>query len=82
MRGSLDRRLTKVEEREGRRHPQLDGVIEDHYLRAWPPKDDLLRDAIVQCGEHGPTCAVRTRRIMGSLRRLYIMDIDFIPPPD
>ena len=81
MRG-FDRRLSKVEEWARKQKPELLGTLEDHYLRAWPPKDEALRETVVQCGEHGPTCAVRIRQVMGSLRRLYIMDIDFNPPPD
>ena len=80
MRGSLDRRLTKVEEREGRRHPQLFGTLEDHYLRAWPPIDQALGDDLEQCQVHGPTCAVRKTPVAGRVRRLYILDVDFIPP--
>ena len=78
---TLERRLNRVEEWTRRKKPELLGTVEDHYLRAWPPKDEALWEGLQQCHEHGPTCAVRITPVMGSIRRLYIQDIDFIPPP-
>ena len=80
MRG-FDRRLSKVEAWARRKKPELLGAIEDHYLRAWPPKDEALRGIVEQCTEHGRTCAVRVTPVIGRIRRLYVLDIDFIPPP-
>jgi hypothetical protein len=76
------RRLSKIADRIAPRQPELLGTIEDHYLRAWPPSDSDLLATVEQCTEHGPDCAVRKTRVMGRVRRIYLMDIDFVPEPE
>ena len=76
---SLQRRLEAVEV--FNRGADEGGATEDHFLRAWPPADDTFAEGLKQCTEHGPTCAVRVRRVIGRARRLYIFDVDFIGPP-
>jgi hypothetical protein len=53
---------------------ELQGSIELHVLKGWPPVRDDPTSSFQPCSEHGPACAVSITRIAGRLRRVVLLD--------